>query len=209
MTTATWSQDVRHVVISLKSPKLNSSSSSSTPTTAVDSTVSSSTSHFAGDVAVIYPVNDPNLVARMIARLGKANENLLPESIINIKSLPTCVKRKSRLSELNCCRLDRLFSSFLDIAGVPQRGFFEGVAEFTENNDEKEKLMEISSAEGTDLFYDYCLKEKRNYVEVLEDFKTVNIPLSRLLSFLPVLQPRQYSIANSGLVSDNEVNDLI
>lgn len=133
----------------------------------------------AGDVATIYPINDPDLVNRMIGILHKDQSNLQVDTIINIKCLSSYVKRKSRLKEVQSCGLYRLFSSFLDIAGIPQRGFFEGLAGYAKNNDEKEKLIELSSAEGTDLYYDYCLREKRNYVEVLEDFKSARPPLNR------------------------------
>ena len=173
-------------------------------------------SHTAGDVATIYPLNHSLLVMRLIAILNRSNsipgfigENdaeYTTSTLINLKCLSGFVKRSSRIAEFDCCSLGRLFSSFMDIAGMPQRGFFEGLASYTENIDEKDKLFEIASAEGTDLYYDYCVKEKRNYIEVLEDFKTAKPSLSRLLELIPVLQPRHYSIANSGLVENNEIH---
>lgn len=190
MTDQQWNQDVRHVVLSL--PITNSDESKSTP-------------HLAGDVATIYPINDPDLVARMTA-IVKVNEvNLTAISVIKIKCLKGYVKRKSRVGDIDSCKLSRLFASFLDIAGVPQRGFFEGLASHATSEEEKEKLLEICSGEGTDLYYDYCLKEKRNYVEVLEDFRSARPPLHKLLELLPVLQPRHYSIANSGLLHPNDI----
>jgi sulfite reductase alpha subunit-like flavoprotein len=89
---------------------------------------------------------------------------------------------------------------------MPQRSFFEGLAAHATNDDEKEKLLEIASAAGTDLYYDYCIKEKRNYVEVMEDFKSARPPLDRLLELLPLIQPRHYSIANSGRVCPGEID---
>ena len=190
MTEQLWNQDVRHVVLSLPM---------------ADSAGTKTNTHLAGDVATIYPVNDPDLVARIIAVVKVGEANLTARSAIKIKCLKGYVKRKSRVGDIDGCTLSRLFSSFLDIAGVPQRGFFEGLASYATSEEEKEKLLEICSGEGTDLYYDYCLKEKRNYVEVLEDFRTARPPLHKLLELLPVLQPRHYSIANSGLLHPNEI----
>lgn len=173
-------------------------------------------SHTAGDVATIYPLNHALLVTRMIAILNRSTHNpgiytendtkYTTSTLISLRCLPGFVKRRSRITEFECCSLGRLFSSFMDVAGMPQRGFFEGLALYTENTDEKEKLLEIASAEGTDLYYDYCVKEKRNYIEVLEDFKTAKPSLSQILELIPVLQPRHYSIANSGMVENNEIH---
>lgn len=66
------------------------------------------------------------------------------------------------------------------ISGIPQREYFEALAQFSDNEDEQEKLIELSSGEGTDLFYDYCIKEKRNYIEVLEDFRSCCVPLEKV-----------------------------
>jgi sulfite reductase alpha subunit-like flavoprotein len=229
MTNGDWNQDVRKVVLRFAESEFNRSteaasggSSSSAPVTtsavtessdgAINTGAISSTSnvdnqyHVAGDVATVYPINDAGLVTRMLSILRANDEYLDADSVLSIKCLPGFVKRKSRLKQVDCIRLGRLFSSFIDIAGLPQRGFFEGLAQYATNDEEKEKLVEISSAEGTDLYYDYCIKEKRNYVEVLEDFRSVRPPLSRLLELLPVLQPRHYSIANSGLVCAAEVH---
>ena len=162
--------------------------------------------HVAGDVAVIYPENSPKLVSRLISILQETSSSLNAESTLNIKCLGGHIKRKSRLGEVKKCTLGRLFSSFLDIGGTPQRGFFEGLALHTTNEEEKEKLNELSSAEGTDLYYDYCVREKRNYIEVLEDFKSARPCLAKLLELLPRLQPRHYSIANSGMICQDEVH---
>ena len=235
MTQDSWNQDVRRIALcftelvfdheankalgcsSAASPAisstLNQSANVTTMTTVAPTTTGTAFStssvdnfsHIAGDVATVYPINNADLVMRMIALL-KINENHLEaESVLNIRCLPGFVERRSRIKEVQCVNLGRLLSSFIDIAGIPNRGFFEGLAQHATNDEEKEKLIEISSAEGTDLYYDYCLKEKRNFVEVLEDFRSARPPLERLLELLPVLQPRHYSIANSGLVCAAEV----
>ena len=184
----------------------NSSSFKDTEVAAAAASLITHDTHVAGDVAVIYPENNPKLVSRLISMIQETDSSLNADTKLNIKCLPGHIKRKSRLGEVKMCTLGRLLSSFLDIGGLPQRGFFEGLALHTSNEEEKEKLSELSSAEGTDLYYDYCVREKRNYIEALEDFRSVRPCLSKLLELLPLLQPRHYSIANSGMVCQDEVH---
>ena len=218
MTASSWDQDVRRVVLSVSHRRSAAvvRSSSNREITGLDfptpedcaevRTDAMFSTHVAGDVAVIYPENNPKLVSRLISILRETNSNLNAESILSIKCLTGHIKRKSRLGEVKRCTLGRLLSSFLDIGGMPQRGFFEGISLHTTNEEEKEKLNELSSAEGTDLYYDYCVREKRNYIEVLEDFKSARPCLAKLLELLPRLQPRHYSIANSGMICPDEVH---
>ena len=108
----------------------------------------------------------------------------------------TDAARKTRISSITCTLFD-LFSKVLDIGSVPTRSFFEEMAAFATIGEEKEKLLELSSGEGTDLYWDYCVRERRNYVEILEDFKSVRPPLEKLLEHIPLVRPRHYSIASS------------
>ena len=213
MTAPSWDQDVRRIILTLPTrptnTAINASSNKVTTATQDCADIQMDTKfsrHVAGDVAVIYPENSPKLMNRLISILQDSSCNLNAETILNVKCLPGYIKRKSRLGEVKMCTLGRLLSSFLDIGGMPQRGFFEGLALHTTNEEEKEKLNELSSAEGTDLYYDYCVREKRNYIEVLEDFKSARPCLAKLLELLPRLQPRHYSIANSGMICQDEVH---
>ena len=47
------------------------------------------------------------------------------------------------------------------------------------------------------MFHSYVTRERRNYLEVLFDFKSARPPLGSLLRMIPPLQPRQFSIASS------------
>jgi sulfite reductase alpha subunit-like flavoprotein len=214
MTAPSWDQDVRRIVLSLPTRQTNVTANSSSfkdtevaaETAAAAASLITNNAHIAGDVAVIYPENSPKLVSRLISIIQETDSSLNADTKLSIKCLPGHIKRKSRLGEVKMCTLGRLLSSFLDIGGLPQRGFFEGLALHTSNEEEKEKLTELSSAEGTDLYYDYCVREKRNYIEALEDFRSARPCLAKLLELLPLLQPRHYSIANSGMVCQDEVH---
>jgi sulfite reductase alpha subunit-like flavoprotein len=188
MTSASWNQDVRNIVLDMsRNPQLPS--------------------FVGGDVAIVHPKNPNTLTARAISLLK--NTELLNGINIDSNLLITCKKlvhdtRSNRIGDIQCT-LEDLFSRYLDIGGIPKRGFFEQLSLFATSKDEQDKLLEISSAEGTDLYYDYCVKERRNYVEVMEEFPSARPPLYRLLEMIPILQPRHYSIASSGLFDNTKL----
>ena len=68
-----------------------------------------------------------------------------------------------------------LLTEVLDISGTPRRSFFERLSLFAADDEEKEKLEELASPEGSDLLYEYATREKRTYVEVLGDFPSCKV----------------------------------
>lgn len=149
-----------------------------------------------GAVAVVYPANPPEFVSQALAMYTSAPTTL---------RIASHHSRSSRICSM-VVTLHDLFTYYLDIAGVPQRSFFQCLALHTTDDEEREKLIEISSAEGIDLYYDYCLREKRNYIEIMRDFPHCHVPLEYLLYYIPQLPPRKYSISSSSLAHPDEVH---
>eukprot|EP00095_Tigriopus_kingsejongensis_P005719 maker-scaffold616_size123561-snap-gene-0.18 protein:Tk05719 transcript:maker-scaffold616_size123561-snap-gene-0.18-mRNA-1 annotation:"hypothetical protein BRAFLDRAFT_122922" len=56
---------------------------------------------------------------------------------------------------------------FWDLQAIPGRYFFELLSHFTQDEMEKEKLIEFTTAEGQQDLYDYCNRPRRNILEVL------------------------------------------
>jgi sulfite reductase alpha subunit-like flavoprotein len=187
-----------------------------------------------GDVACLYPENSDAFMLRLLARLapalatltGAASSTPAPLSLedagrvaLHIEATEQCPVRKTRLlglahrpgsdnsSTLQCSLLE-LLKFVLDIQGVPKPSFFEVCAHYAADLVEQEKLLEMASAEGTDLYYDYCVQERRNFVEVLEEFRSVAIDLPRLCAIVPLLKPREFSLASSTPATKNNVSCL-
>jgi len=57
-------------------------------------------------------------------------------------------------------------------------------------------LREIGSKDGVDLYFNYCVREKRGYAEVLSEFRSIPISIPLLIHLIPPIQPRQFSIAS-------------
>lgn len=192
-----WDQDVRLIEIQLQPD--NSSSSNSNEYIG--------SSYRAGDVAYIYPHNSSSDAMRMIRILSRSlsnEDNVNKDTWVQIQNISTC-KRTKQLGNTKCT-IFNLFRKCLDINGIPQRSFFEICSLYAEDEEEKEKLLEIASGEGTDIYLDFCVLAKRSYIEILEDFVSVKLNLDVLLELLPRVLPRQYSIASSGLESPDRLH---
>lgn len=206
-----WSQTLFHLTLTL--PPMNSSPPSQPL-------------YRAGDVLVVYPPNPSEIVDLALSLFigtpqtirtmptSSSGAPVASDQIIfheftefEIGKVETTFSRKNRLPNGIICSLRDLFSLYLDIAAVPQRSFFEQLSFYATNPEEAEKLIELSSGEGVDLYQQYCAKERRGYIEVLSEFKSCHgIPLERLIELVPPLPPRYYSIASSGLGANrNEV----
>jgi sulfite reductase alpha subunit-like flavoprotein len=205
ITNATWNQDVRHIEFEVNREELakqllEQGNGTTEPTSAMYSV---------GDVGVIYPHNMPSYIARMLRLIQQQDATIVESTWLRI--------RRTNADDLRCiylpcqiangeCSVSELLTRILDIQGTPRRRFFSLLSKYAIEEEERDKLVELSAAEGTDLYYDYCLREKRNYVEILEDFKSARPPLKALLEMIPLLQPRQYSIASSPLAHPGELH---
>ena len=169
-----------------------------------------------GDVATIYPANPLPLVEKMLSMIHQVDDFSEPRSqglpkdmFVSVFRNRMAVKggefnRKSRLGNVSCSLLD-MFTRYLDIGGTPRRSFFLSLSAHATKEEEKDKLRELSSAEGFSLFHEYVVREKRNYVEVMEEFASARPPLSWLLEMVPPLEPRHYSIASSPMEDPTRV----
>ncbi|CAE8624912.1 unnamed protein product [Polarella glacialis] len=149
----------------------------------------------AGDVAVIWPRADPDLVRRFVV---ETLERSLQE-YVQIRPLSShggedvsCPFPDRPLS------LEEIFSSYVDLSALPTRHFLHVLSLYTDHELHKGKLQELASRtlEAKDALYEYCKRERRSAAEVMWDFWTARPPLPELLSCLPLLRPRRYSIAS-------------
>ncbi|KAI9905553.1 hypothetical protein PsorP6_013680 [Peronosclerospora sorghi] len=166
----------------------------------------------AGDVAVVYPENMIG-VDDMLEYV-----KLDGDTVISINA----ADGSEQFDLPSPTTVRDLFTKYLAILETPRRSFFEKLSLFATNEEEvgtllivskdscdapqKEKLQELASVDGVDLLYDYCIREKKTYVEVLTDFPSVKVPLAILLQLIPRQKPRSYSISSSALLHPKRVH---
>ncbi|PJF18743.1 NADPH-dependent diflavin oxidoreductase 1 [Paramicrosporidium saccamoebae] len=148
-----------------------------------------------GDVAVLKPVNSDKLVDELLEILK------WEDKVYHV----TALRSEVRIPTTNPISIRSLFKYHLDIVAPPKRIFFQILSQMTVDELHGEKLAELSSAEGIDLYLDYVYRPKRTPAEVLRDF-AATVSIEYIFDLFPVLRPREYSISSSSRMHPDEVH---
>lgn len=151
-----------------------------------------------GDHLGIFPLNNETLVHKLIARL-KAD----PDQIIAIFS-----NDDPKTPIVGPATLKSILLSYYDILSQPKKPMLRALVDYTTSDDEKIKLMKLSSDDPQDqeLYNTYILRDMRTILEVLKDFPELNPPVDHFLELLPRLQPRYFSISSSPNFANGRVH---
>lgn len=207
MTAADHFQDVRlleFVDSPAKTPPLPSSrpgnggNESDAPRTGI-----TSTTYQPGDVLCLHPINDTSSVTEMLTRLDLDGTTQIT---LSGPTVPSTVPQSPHTMSLRA-----LFTNHLDFTAVPTRSFFDQIRLFSPAGSlEREKLDEYcgifppeelvkgaNPQDGIDEMYEYAERPRRTIKEVLEEFKSVRVPLEYIADVLPWIKPREFSIASA------------
>lgn len=158
-----------------------------------------------GDTIAIYVSNSKQIVNKILKQL-----NLNPYDVLYI-SLSSYTNVNIKLEYPEKIYAWELFTWYIDIQKTATRYFISVLYHFSTNIQEKEKLEEFLNDISGELLYHYCYRERRSYIEVLEDFpnSASSIPLSWIIESIPRILPRQYSIANDYLYTHSYIPLII
>ncbi|EGG03207.1 uncharacterized protein MELLADRAFT_75350 [Melampsora larici-populina 98AG31] len=157
-----------------------------------------------GWVASVLPENSAEEVNQLL-KLMKWEE--IADELYELKST---IKGQSLPDSWNKpCTLRELFTTRFDFLSVPKKSFISWISYFAQNQDQSERLKEFCTIEAQDDLYDYINRPKRTILEVLQDFKSVEIPLDYLHDIFPIIRPRQFSIASSPKIFPNQIHLLV
>lgn len=160
-------------------------------------TVPEYVSYAPGDMIAITPKTSPKDVQVLIDLMGwneqadkpialvQAGDTLCPSPIPGLETYPDLTLRS-------------LLIDYLDVKGIPRRPFFSAIAHYTDNELHKERLLEFTNPEYLDELWDYTSRPRRSILEVLHEFDSVKIPWQHVVTVLPVIRARQFSIASGG-----------
>ncbi len=156
-----------------------------------------------GDVLCLHPINDAASVTEMLSRLGLDGDTRVTFSGATVP--PTVAQSPHSLTVRD------LFTHHLDFTAVPTQSFFDQIRLFSPVGSlEREKLDEycgiypaealakgdVNAQEGIDEMFEYAQRPRRTIKEVLDEFKSVQIPLEYVGDVLPWIKPREFSIAS-------------
>lgn len=176
VTPTTHWQDVRHITVTLPHP----------------------VSYVPGDTVSLLPKNFPDDVSHLLALQSWTPIADHPLRLIPNPSIPPDRLPPSPIPHpVAPLTLRTLLTHHLDITAVPRRSFFAIIACLSTDETQRERLIEFTDPEYVDDLYDYTTRPRRSILEVLQEFNSVQVPLSMLLETLPLLHERQFSIASS------------
>jgi len=140
-----------------------------------------------GDAVGLFPQNMKDDVEEALAWFGYS-----PDTAITIESMDEDIN--PRLAEVCQKRTTarQLLTEVVDIFGRPSRSFYSQIAEFA-SIDEKRELLAISSGDKFKSFLD----ESMTCFDIFKKFPSAKPSLAHLLSLIPAIRYRLYSIANS------------
>lgn len=155
-----------------------------------------------GDVAIVMPFNPLHAVDELLTQLGWQDSADIP-FWVRPRRLEVKVPSKP-------VTLRALLERYLDINAPPRRTFFAILSRHVDPNDpvremHREKLEEIESPQGLDLYLDYVWKPRRTPLEVLCDFPLC-IPPEFIFDLFPLLRPREFSISSAFVQDPHQVH---
>lgn len=174
-----------------------------------------------GSTVIIYPKNYPEDVQALIDMMQwneVADRPLKWDLYQGPHSRPTLeekdakdathLQQPGKIHASQGATLRYLLTNNFDITAVPSRKFLKELVYYTSDPLEKERLLEFTSKENVDEFYDYTFRPRRTILEALSDFPKVKIPFERIIDTFPVIRGREFSIANGAetLKSSPEAN---
>eukprot|EP00931_Biecheleriopsis_adriatica_P028683 TRINITY_DN1709_c0_g1_i4.p1 TRINITY_DN1709_c0_g1~~TRINITY_DN1709_c0_g1_i4.p1 ORF type:complete len:1910 (-),score=435.02 TRINITY_DN1709_c0_g1_i4:68-5407(-) len=94
-------------------------------------------------------------------------------------------------------RVKSLFTEMLDVFGRPSKNFLNNLAKVAQPGPDRDRLQFLVSEEGKEAFAEEIFGESLTFAEVLLKFPSVKPDLNQLITMLPVMKPRLYTIASS------------
>uniref|UniRef100_A0A8B9PK17 Nitric oxide synthase n=1 Tax=Apteryx owenii TaxID=8824 RepID=A0A8B9PK17_APTOW len=153
-----------------------------------------------GDHLGVFPGNHEDLVNALIDRLEDAPP---ANQLVKVELLE---ERNTALDENRVppCTIFQAFKYYLDITTPPTPLLLQQFALLATSEKEKKRLQVLSK--GLQEYEEWKWSKNPTIVEVLEEFRSVQMPSTLLLTQLPLLQPRYYSISSSPDMYPGEVH---
>ncbi|XP_007936474.1 nitric oxide synthase, brain [Orycteropus afer afer] len=160
-----------------------------------------------GDHLGVFPGNHEDLVNALIERLKDAppaNQLVKVEMLEERNTALGVISNWTDEHRLPPCTIFQAFKYYLDITTPPTPLQLQQFASLATNEKEKQRLLVLSK--GLQEYEEWKWGKNPTIVEVLEEFPSIQMPATLLLTQLSLLQPRYYSISSSPDMYPEEVH---
>uniref|UniRef100_A0A8B9Z2H6 nitric-oxide synthase (NADPH) n=1 Tax=Buteo japonicus TaxID=224669 RepID=A0A8B9Z2H6_9AVES len=157
-----------------------------------------------GDHLGVFPGNHEDLVNALIDRLEDAppaNQLVKVELLEERNTALGVISNWTDENRVPPCTIFQAFKYYLDITTPPTPLLLQQFALLATSDKEKKRLQVLSKE-----YEEWKWSKNPTIVEVLEEFPSVQMPSTLLLTQLPLLQPRYYSISSSPEMYPGEVH---
>ncbi|XP_066546931.1 nitric oxide synthase 3 isoform X2 [Amia ocellicauda] len=159
-----------------------------------------------GDHLGIYPTNPQGVVQAVLARVcdpPPINDTVTTESQKERNGQSVWVED----GRLPPCTFMQALSHLLDLSSPPAPPLLRLLSQLATDQQERLRLETLSQA--GEQYESWRWEHMPTMAEVLEEFPSVSLPSSLVLSQLPLLQPRYYSISSSPLACPGEIHATV
>uniref|UniRef100_A0A8C2U7X5 Nitric oxide synthase n=1 Tax=Coturnix japonica TaxID=93934 RepID=A0A8C2U7X5_COTJA len=152
-----------------------------------------------GEHIGIFPGNQPELVHGLIARVKDAPP---ADQIIRLE---TCTEGGYWTSEkkIPACTLSQALTYLLDITTPPSQQLLKKLSQLVTAEADKQRLEVLCHVKEYNKWKFY---NSLNILEVLEEFPSAEVSTAFLLTQLPLLKPRYYSVSSSCDMTPGEIH---
>ncbi|XP_034615735.1 nitric oxide synthase, endothelial [Trachemys scripta elegans] len=153
-----------------------------------------------GDHVGIFPANRPELVQELLERVEDPPPDEEPVGVEFLETATSGGRASPKaswvpLSRLPPCTLRQALTFFLDITTPPSPQLLQLLATLAEDSAEREQLQRLS--QDARQYEEWKWFRCPTLGQVLEQFPSLVLPASLLLTQLPLLQPRYYSVSSA------------
>ncbi|XP_064613409.1 nitric oxide synthase 1-like [Liolophura sinensis] len=163
-----------------------------------------------GDHVGIFPANQKNLVDAILSRLSNAppSDELVKIEVLQERSTPLgSTKQWSPIEKFPSCTMRSAFTYYLDISTPPTPMMLKMLATQATQEADVNELERLST--NPQAYEDWKRDFYPNIAEVLELFPSLKVSPTLLITQLPLLQQRFYSISSSPQAFPGEIHATI
>lgn len=157
-------------------------------------------SYLPGEHLGIFPGNQTALVQGILERVVDCSS---PDQTVYLEVLDESGSYWVKDKRLPPCSLRQALTYFLDITTPPTQLQLHKLARFATEETHRQRLEALCQPSE---YNDWKFSNNPTFLEVLAEFPSLRVPAAFLLSQLPILKPRYYSISSSQDHTPSEVH---
>uniref|UniRef100_A0A8C7DQU1 Nitric oxide synthase, inducible n=1 Tax=Oncorhynchus kisutch TaxID=8019 RepID=A0A8C7DQU1_ONCKI len=160
-----------------------------------------------GDHVGVFPGNLPQLVAgilKFLPHMPPTNQCLRLEYRSDTCRGTTLFINNGTVGRIPACPLSQALTYFLDVTTPPSQNLLHKLSQLAKQEGHRQRLLTL--AKDSQEYTTWKMFRVPNFLEVLEEFPSLEPSAAFLLSQLPLLKPRLYSISSSPQLHPNELH---